>query len=360
MPAAVLVTKPNVVGAYEQRLLRWFDLPLYTGYFNELNAPGEAPVVEFCWFKDWRPRSIFRNPTVSRFEYARYSLPEHVDTVVSVGLVAKEISTPNRHIHLAHGNHRGAFGLPPRDEFSLNPVLEVLQKTNRRWLRRREKTLLSRVDTIVANSEFTADEMERFYGISPDTIIHPPINIGQYDCHDQREPFYLYLGRLDPEKRVLEIIRAFNELPHRLVVAGSGRLESEAKSTAGENVDVVGYVGEERKRELFATCSGFVQNTVAEPFGITTVEALASGAPVVAVNDGNNPTLIDDGVNGILFDRPDGGWYQSEPSEAEIRDAVARAELIDWDRQRIRESTAPYDSSVCREEWQRVLEGCER
>jgi glycosyltransferase involved in cell wall biosynthesis len=286
---------------------------------------------------------------LDRLRYRAWEPPSKFDTILSSSLVTKAVShhSHQKRIHLAHGFHRGAFHIPPRNEFSDNPLVRILQKHNRNRLQTIEAESFKKVDELIVNSEFTEQVIQKFYDITPDHIIYPPIETEMYySDRPTEESFYLYLGRLSEVKGVKEIVRAFSETDHRLVVAGDGSLRDTLVDIAADNVEIVGYVSDNRKRKLMARCNGFIQNSIVEDFGITTVEAVASGAPTIAVNRQNNPNIVNDGQNGMLF----------EPSKITgIKKAVDRAANFDWDHQKIQESADKYDASVCREQWESVL-----
>ncbi|WP_197428392.1 glycosyltransferase [Halapricum sp. CBA1109] len=328
------------------------DSPVHTLY-TDLDSSdwGETSVVEF----GSRPslplvgrRAV--GSFLDRLEYAFWTPPAEYDVIVSSGLVAKTVQhRPDQtRIHLAHGFHRGAFGLPPRDEFASNRLLRFLQQTNRLSLRRSERQDAQQMDYLIVNSEFTKSIVEHYLGATVDRVIHPPVSVESYeDDRPADEDFFLFLGRVAAVKGVEQIVEAFEELPYQLRVAGDGPLREELQSQSGDNVEFPGYVSEERKRELMGKCQGFIQNSVIEDFGITTVEAMASGAPVVAVNHQNNPYLVEDGDTGILF----------EPSKSvePLREGVRAAAATDWDHEHIQESATPYSEAHCRQKWKQLL-----
>jgi glycosyltransferase involved in cell wall biosynthesis len=88
---------------------------------------------------------------------------------------------------------------------------------------------------------------------------------------------------------------------------------------------------------------------------MTTVEALASGAPVIAVRDGNNPNLVTNGENGILYGEDPPRPFQTNSRIERIREAVRKASERDWDYERIQSTASAYDESKCIDEWNSLL-----
>jgi glycosyltransferase involved in cell wall biosynthesis len=358
---AMILFKPPAGSGGAVRYVTWlantFDMPIYTLYepdgpltpgWEEADIRGfgcrrELPVVGRRIGGDF----------LDRYEYAFWKPPAEYDIVISSGLPTKAtIHHPSqKRIHLMHGFHKGAFGLPPRDTFSSNPFVELFQKVNRASLRTREQYGLKRADHLVSNSNYTADAIDFYYNLSVGSVLTPPIDYGSfYSDRPTNEKFYLFVSNLEPYKNVEQIVRAFNERSERLVVAGSGSLEEQLAEIADSNVDIVGYVSEERKRELLAECEGFIQNSHAETFGVATVEALASGTPIIAVEDGNNPYLVEDGTNGVLYEPSD----RTTPLSA----AVDRASDIDWDHDQIESDAEQYGYETAEENWRTLLESC--
>jgi len=132
----------------------------------------------------------------------------------------------------------------------------------------------------------------------------------------------LYAGRISPEKNIgllakmMKILVADKSHDFRLLVAGDGpgleKLRDEAKSLGAERIKILGHInGKEKLADLFANCDAFIHPNPREPFGITPLEAMASGLPVVAPNAG-----------GVLsYASTENAWL-SEPSAEKFADAV--------------------------------------
>jgi glycosyltransferase involved in cell wall biosynthesis len=145
-----------------------------------------------------------------------------------------------------------------------------------------------------------------------------PRNKGEYlrkkygiseDC-----PIILYVGRLDKEKRVEDIIRAFanivNKIKAHLVLAGIGTLRSFFEGVVCElgvddRVTFTGFIPDNDLPNLYCVAQVFVIAGIAELQSIATMEAMASGLPVVAVNAIALPELVHHGSNGYLFNDGD-------------------------------------------------------
>lgn len=339
---------------YVSWLANTFNIPIYT-----LDEPEEPPIPEW---RDAEVHTFGRKrglPLIGRriggsffdrVEYAFWKPPTEYDFVISSGLPTKSaIHHPGQsRVHLMHGFHKGAFGLPPRDRFSTNIIIELLQKYNRLSLRSMERYDLERADFLIANSEYTANSIDFYYNLPIDSVLNPPIDVESfYSNRSADDDFYLFLGNLSEYKNVEQIIKAFNSLSKPLVVAGSGPRKSELEELADSNIEFLGYVDEDAKRELLSKTKGLIQNSLAETFGVSTVEAMASGAPVIAVNEGNNPYLVEDEVNGLLY----------EPSQniEQLCNAIANAENAEWDHDLIMKGARKYGYKEAEARWRDLL-----
>ena len=141
-----------------------------------------------------------------------------------------------------------------------------------------------RPDYLIANSYFTSRRIKKYWGLNSE-VIHPPINIQRFKCNLPRENFYLSVCRLVPNKRVDLIIKAFNKLGLPLILVGEGPEKSNLKKLASPNIQFYGNDTNSNVEKLMSTCRAFIYAGV-EDFGIAPVEAIASGAPVIALAKG--------------------------------------------------------------------------
>jgi len=146
-----------------------------------------------------------------------------------------------------------------------------------------------------------------------DLNIFNPKNDGQYlrqKYHLPENPLILYLGRLDREKNINLLIEAFaqalKKIDAHFVIAGIGAEEKNLKKTAerlniANSVTFTGFVSNEDKPNLYTLADCFVIAGIAELQSIATMEAMASGLPIIAVNAMALPHLVKHGKNGFLF-----------------------------------------------------------
>lgn len=160
----------------------------------------------------------------------------------------------------------------------------------------------------VANSRNTQGRVKKYYGRETE-VVPPPVDTKKYS-HKENGNFWLSVNRLARQKRVELQMEAFKKLPEeKLVIVGSyekGARQFEEyrkylEKIKPANVSILNWVEKEELDDLYSHCRGFIATAMDEDFGMTVVEALASGKPVVAGNEGGyRESLSPD--TGILID----------------------------------------------------------
>jgi glycosyltransferase involved in cell wall biosynthesis len=148
------------------------------------------------------------------------------------------------------------------------------------------------VDCIVANSENVRNRISRYYQ-RKSGVISPPVDVSAFRFEEYGD-FWLSVNRLYPEKRIELQIEAFRNLPQEQLTIVGGLSEGDHSTpyaqrmmkNAPPNVTFAGEIPSEDLRDLYSRCRGLIATAVDEDFGITPLEAMASGKPVIAVREG--------------------------------------------------------------------------
>jgi len=173
-------------------------------------------------------------------------------------------------------------------------------------LRRWDRATAAGVHHFVAISRFVADRIRRSYGRTAD-VIYPPVDVARFRIEESPGDFYLMVSALTPYKRVDLAVAAANRLGRRLVIVGTGPESGRLRAMAGPTVELLGWRDDAETAELYARCRALIFPTL-EDFGITPLEAMASGRPVIALGQGGVlETVVPPGgrepATGLFFER---------------------------------------------------------
>jgi glycosyltransferase involved in cell wall biosynthesis len=176
-------------------------------------------------------------------------------------------------------------------------VLPLLITGLRIW----DQTSAMRVDHFIANSPVVADRIKKYYRRDA-VVIPPPVDASRFpfDPTIQPEDYFLILGRLIPYKRIDLAIEACNRLRLPLVIIGSGRDLERLQKLAGPTIRFLGRLSDEEVLHYYLHCRAFLFPGE-EDFGITPLEAQASGRPVIAYGAGGALASVIEGVTGTFF-----------------------------------------------------------
>ena len=168
-------------------------------------------------------------------------------------------------------------------------------------LRTWDQTSSMRVDHFIANSPVVAERIHKYYRRDA-VIIPPPVDASRFtfDPTTQSEDYFLIVSRLIPYKRIDLAIEACNKLHLPLVIVGSGRDLERLKKMAGPTIRFLGRLSDKEVLYYYAHCRAFLFPGE-EDFGITPLEAQASGRPVIAYSAGGALASVIDGVTGAFF-----------------------------------------------------------
>jgi len=176
---------------------------------------------------------------------------------------------------------------------------------------------VERMDTIVTNSHNVKNRIKDYLGYDA-LVVYPPCETKRFKWIGQ-DDYYLSAGRLDPLKRVGIIVDAFKKMPDKnLVVVSDGPELKRIRQSAAPfpNIKVLGRVSDDRYRRLVGECIATIYIPRNEDFGMTPIESMAAGKPVIGVNEGGLVESIRHDVNGLLL-APD-------PTVNDVIEAVRR------------------------------------
>jgi len=187
------------------------------------------------------------------------------------------------------------------------------------------------VDKWLVNSQNVQQRVWKYYR-RESTVVYPPVdveNIIKASGEAKKQDYFLIVSRLVGAKGIVEAAKAASHLGFPLKIAGEAvgfsQVENQLKKIKG--VELLGGVSDEKLRKLYAEARGFFALAKEEDFGMTPVEAMASGTPVIAFNGGGFRETIVDGKTGVLVEATD---------VKTLEGAVKRFNKIKWNKEVLR------------------------
>lgn len=201
------------------------------------------------------------------------------------------------------------------------------------WLRGWDFRTASRVDYFVANSPNVAARIAKYYR-RESKVIPPPVDTSRFYVSPQHEEYFLIVSRLIPYKRIDLAVKAFSMIGLPLRIIGTGRDLGPLKRKAARNIQFLGRLSDDEVRAQMSRCRALIFPGE-EDFGLTPVEAQASGRPVIAYGAGGALASVVEGSTGIFF-------YQQTPEA--LAEAVTSFRDEYFDPMAIRKHAEEFDT----------------
>jgi glycosyltransferase involved in cell wall biosynthesis len=236
---------------------------------------------------------------VEQFDLRDYDL-----LISSSHAVAKGILTRPDQLHISYTHTPMRYAWDMYHEYLSGAGLErglrgALARLVLHYVRVWDANAAKRVDAFIANSAYVAQRIWKTYRRRAQ-VLHPPVDVDRFQPGSTREDFYLTVSRLVPYKRVDLIVAAFNTLSLPLVVVGGGPGLEAVREQVGPDIEVIGQQPDGVVADYMGRCKAFVY-AAEEDFGITPVEAMAAGAPVIAFAEGGVTESVLPGKTGVFF-----------------------------------------------------------
>ncbi|MDE1917936.1 MAG: glycosyltransferase [Sphingomonadales bacterium] len=264
-----------------------------------------------------RVRTSFINSLPYARKFYQYYLPlmpmalEELDlsgydlVISSEAGPAKGVITPPNAMHVCycHSPMRYIWDHYHQYRKEANWLARMAMPSMYHRLREWDVSSSARVDRIAANSHFIQSRIRKFWRREAE-VIHPPVETNLFTPSLEIDDAYLWVGQMVPYKRPDLAVDAFNANGLPLLMVGSGGMAKALKARAMPNIRFVDHLDFSALRRAYARARALVM-TAEEDFGLTPVEAMASGRPVVGLGRGGLVDSVIPDRTGILFERQD-------------------------------------------------------
>ncbi len=326
----IVHNKAAMHGAFENKRI-------YTSYLQKMP-----------FTKSWhRIFPLLMPPAIEQFDFSNY------DVVVSdSSSYAKGIITRPQTLHICYMHTPMRYAWDDCQKYTrdfyfprfVKSIIPFAMNYIRLW----DKVSADRVDLFVANSNFVANRIKKYYRKEA-IVIHPPVDTKRFSpavSSEKVQPYFLMVGRLIAYKRHDITIKAFNNLGLPLKIIGRGPELKRLKKIAGSNIEFLGRVDDEQLKQYYLDCQGVVFPQE-EDFGIVAMEALACGKPLVAYRGGDIPEHMENQTMGVFFEQ--------QTSQA-IIEAVKRFQALSFDSQYISSKVQKFNREIFKEKMREIIE----
>jgi glycosyltransferase involved in cell wall biosynthesis len=318
----------------------WPEAPIFVLFHDEKKIPyfnnadirkswlSKMPFVSkhFQWYLPWMP-----------YATEHYNLKDFDVVISCTSAFAKGViiyphtlhisycHTPTRYLWSDTHDYLAELHYSRAVKALLSPVIHHL----RLW----DKMSADRVDHFIANSKTVEHRIYKYYR-RLSSIIFPPVDTKNFFISSSLENYFVAGGRLVPYKRLDLVIQVFNRLSYPLKIFGVGPELKKLQRMAKPNIEFLGRITDQEKALLLSRAQAFIHPQL-EDAGVTPLESMASGRPVIAFAAGGAAETLTPNETGILF--PKQTWES-------LLDAVINFETQSWNSHHIREEAKKFDT----------------
>lgn len=332
------------------------DAPIYTLLYDEDKCGRD--------FSAGRVRTSFlqKLPSFIRKRY-RWLLPLMPYAVESLNLSEYDLvissssafahgvltSSESKHICYCHSPMRYAWDYTHEylKEKWFNPISRWLASRTLEKIRIWDKIAADRADLYIANSIHVQARISKYYRL-PAEVIYPPVQLDRFDLRKKTGDYFLIVSTLTAYKKIDLAINLFNKIGKKLIIVGDGPEKLFLQSIAGENIQFTGRLSDQEVTTKLEGCRALIFPSE-EDFGISMVEAMACGRPVLAYARGGAMEIVKPGINGELFE---------EQNLASMENALGKLILNEqkYDHQEIKNSVQKFSEQSFEKNWRGMVE----
>lgn len=318
----------------------WPEAPIFVlfhdqkkiSYFNSENIRqsflAKMPFIKllFQWYLPWMPAAT-----------EHHHLRDFDLVLSSTSAFAKGVITAPDALHISYCHTPPRYLWADAHDYLANLkrgyLINALLTNTIHKLRIWDKMSADRVEYFIANSKTVQQRIQKYYRRSSD-VIYPPADMNKFYISPKIENYFSAGGRLVPYKRLDLVIKVFNRLKLPLKIFGTGPELPYLKKIAKPNIEFLSRISEAEKARLLSRSLAFIHPQL-EDFGITPIEAMASGRPVIAYGVGGATETVIPNETGVFF---------NEQTWESLLDTIIHFEPLHWDSAKIREHALQFST----------------
>lgn len=342
-------------GGAERVVLKLLDMypksPVYTLFHNKK--------VTNEWFKKakihpsylQRYYEVIKSPkwllskmpgAIEQFDFSKFDAVISSSSAFAHGIKTNEV----KHLCYCHSPMRYAWDYAHEYTKNMSSMMRLVTANLLTDIRIWDFRAANRPHKIVANSKHVQKRIAKYWRRDSE-VIYPSVNVKNFEPTAEHEDYFLIVSALTPFKKIDLAVRAFNKVGRKLVIIGDGAQRKVLESMAKPNIEFLGRKPDSVLREYMQNCRALIFPGE-EDFGITPVEAMAAGKPVLAYGVGGVLESIQAGKSGEFF---------SEPTEESLLDGLLRLMVNEkhYDYKKIRKIAERFDESVFEEKMRKAV-----
>lgn len=331
----------------------WPEAPIFVLFYDKNKLPefNDAEIREsfishlpfgrkkYQWYLPWMPLAT-----------ERHNLHNFDVVLSSTSAFAKGVLTRPDTLHVSYCHTPTRYLWTDTHEYiedlKYSRLVKAFLPRLIHHLRLWDKASVDRVDHFIANSGTVRGRIQKYYRRDSD-IIYPPVDTHKFFINKEVGDYFLSGGRLVPYKRFDLLVQVFNRLKKlKLKIFGEGPELENLKKLSRGNVEFIGKITDEEKAKLMSQARAFIHPQV-EDLGITPIESMASGRPVIAYPVGGVTETIIPGETGVFFAEQD--WHS-------LLDVILHFNHENWDSAKIREHALKYNTEHFKDKIRRYVE----
>lgn len=344
-------------GGAERVILTISDMfphaPIYTAIYDDKKLPEfrqREVITSFIQKMPWAAKKHYFYLPLMPYAFEGFDLSKFDIVISSSHSCAKGIITKPKTLHVCycHSPMRYAWDSCHEyfEQYGIPAPLKGRAKKILHEMRIWDRLAAERVDFFIANSQHVKNRIWKYYRKDA-AVIYPPVETQKFQSKKHRDgQYYLAVGRLTPYKRFDLLIDTFNDLKLPLVIVGRGKEEENLKKRAGRFITFVGNIPDDELVEVYERAIALVFPQT-EDFGITTLEAMSSGKPVIAYSEGGAVETVIPGKTGLFF---------SEQTQDALKKTILEFGAMKWDAAEIRKHAEQFDRKVFEDRLREFLE----